>query len=969
MAADKHVIYLKLHRSKLKVGISLTLLIAALFTIIFLGFYKVTEGAETGKPIASDRLYPAKVDLDNNGKIEVLTYTSRHLVEQNFNKKSVRYEGVLDTNIIQLIDPISGKEYWNYSKIGINHVISYINQANYWERINSTESRLLFVQIAEVTPEANRYKRFNEGENQYDCTYIKNETGKYYTELLELLPDKTGYNVIPINITNRVTQVIPLNYDPGDDYPDFLVISTNLTYQFTWDFQFYNYSGDFFFQISSVYANGTIQWNVNNTQNNSYFLEWDKRNWFEPTAFSINQTHFVIKMTSGNIICASIKNGSTTWNTNSTNLYASEILDTTYDLDKDGYKEILVLTNDNNKSIFQYIYSKNGTNATSLMKKDFSEYITFTLVKANRAFGFDYDLLLVGRANSSILEAYNSTDSGLEMIWKINLTQSNPATQVDFHFSLEHYYEVKGNFYSEVRFHFSNNTEQDLILNITSGKTIIYLEHASESSIIADVIQDRENALEYIVLRNEQGIMSLSLSGPKILFTLSMFNEIMFYGAITIATAAGILFFIFYKSSIKIKNIKDQIVQKEKIKEYRRKIKETKKRDKKAKKNKKGNKTLQDESQDQKDIEKKNEDINPRNINLDQNEKLVKQDQEMQDNKDTEEKLDEKYLQKIAKSKNTTKGLRSISFIMLTIILFATILFITYVIILNTNITIYNSGDFIGIRNAYITITITIASVPLISVLYDMYAPSSAMLYVKIQQFFYNTFYKKKKDYKILILDMNHYAEKFSPVLVLTRSLFPIFISLTLGLTIFQSFSTQQIQTTGSDQMNILWLAEFEFFGGIVFILSYFFLIFIAPGAWLLDDAGVVYFEEPKDLHHPGDIDKISDWLQKFLKGIFGFTALLNYYRLFANFNILAMAQNESNPIMGFFQIFMIIILVILSPILYGMLVMFTSNADMIDDIEYNSQRLYNKLKKAGHDITPRRLRTIFEAQINPELS
>ncbi|MHA1996625.1 MAG: hypothetical protein ACTSU9_00810, partial [Promethearchaeota archaeon] len=313
----------------------------------------------------------------------------------------------------------------------------------------------------------------------------------------------------------------------------------------------------------------------------------------------------------------------------------------------------------------------------------------------------------------------------------------------------------------------------------------------------------------------------------------------------------------------------------------------------------------------------------------------------------------------ILTTSKTTRGLRKASITMLAIIIAVVSLFIYAIFFIDMGgITVYGGTDYTAIRNAYLTVSLMLASTPLLSLIYNVSSPNSAMLYVRIQKFYYRFVNRGKKEHRIVVLDMSHYARKFSNMLIISRSLFPIFISLTLGLSVFQTFSRETI-TNEFGNFNLFWLADFEFYGGLIFIGTYIFLAFIVPGGWLLDDSGVVYFDEPKSIHHPGDISKISSWLLNWLKGLAGFTALFNYYKLFANFNIIEALQMES-VVSTITIAIIIIVLIILSPILYGLLAMFASNADMIDDLEYNREILYGKLQKMGIDTTPMRLRDFF---------
>ena len=48
-----------------------------------------------------------------------------------------------------------------------------------------------------------------------------------------------------------------------------------------------------------------------------------------------------------------------------------------------------------------------------------------------------------------------------------------------------------------------------------------------------------------------------------------------------------------------------------------------------------------------------------------------------------------------------------------------------------------------------------------------------------------------------------------------------------------------------------------------LFVVSYLLLMFIIPGGWLLDDCGVVYFEEASDFSLSGDITMPIFWMTR----------------------------------------------------------------------------------------------------------
>jgi len=321
------------------------------------------------------------------------------------------------------------------------------------------------------------------------------------------------------------------------------------------------------------------------------------------------------------------------------------------------------------------------------------------------------------------------------------------------------------------------------------------------------------------------------------------------------------------------------------------------------------------------------------------------------------------------KGKKTKVGsevgfMKRFAFIIFIVMLSAVVMFIYFIFGSNMN-SIYDSIETNAIRSAFITIALMFSSLPFISILYNQFATQSAIIYIKIQSFFYKVLMKGRKNYKVVVLKMN-YAKGCSSVTILSRSLMPILISLTVGLWIYQAFSSE-LFLTSEGALNMSFIGDFETYAGIAFILIYIGLMFIIPGGWLLDDCGVVYFDEPVKDHHPGDISKISSWLLNWLKGLFGITAFLNYYMLFKNFSF--NIGGVVNDVLGavFMLIFVIGIMLIASPILYGLLTMLLSNSSMIQDLEYNKRTLFDKMQKQGLDTTAYVLRDVFGQQSTSE--
>lgn len=307
-----------------------------------------------------------------------------------------------------------------------------------------------------------------------------------------------------------------------------------------------------------------------------------------------------------------------------------------------------------------------------------------------------------------------------------------------------------------------------------------------------------------------------------------------------------------------------------------------------------------------------------------------------------------------------SRPLRIFSNIILVVLVASCVIFFVFIFLEQSNNLIINSDDFTVITGGYVTFGIMFASYPLVAVLNNHFSPHAGILYIKLQRAFYKVF-KRNRDFRIIVLDMP-YARKHSFSTIFMRSLFPVLIAITVGLWLFTLHVNNALSPITGTGINFTWMSDFQLYGSSIFVLAYFLLVTIIPGGWLLDDSGVVYFDEPKSQLQPGDISKVSNWLTTLLKGIFGVTAILNYYRLFSGINFSNAVSMQNNPVMSLLMsIFVIGIYLIFSPIMYGIMVNIQSNASMISDLEYNRHVLYEKMVKAGLDVTPYRLREFFD--------
>ncbi|MHA1681669.1 MAG: hypothetical protein ACTSUE_11725 [Promethearchaeota archaeon] len=884
--ALKDGLYKKIHVSRFKVGLAATVLIAAGFLAMFLGFYKVSRGFQGSIDFSGYNLIQSPVDVDSDGCAEVIGYTGRELEEAS--DGSIR--GMNADHGIALIDLLDGMHAWAGGVFTLgepNYVVGCAMPMNRWDAAYSYKPRLL-VQFAQVNPnQETRYEFNGYGDMNSKVTVIKNETGLYRTLIMNV---SNSMETIELDdVPGRILDVFPLNYQESDAFPDFLVITTNVTYNQEWS-RNNTYQGFYGFHVVAYFENGTLAWSCNNTDvsPSSLLNAGEKNGWPFAMAFSLNQTHFVMKGPGAYIVCGDIQSGNRTWSSSGHDV--NLVFDSLVDVSGDGLVDIPFLV-DNGTTWFGY-YDLNGTFISSHGMVNLgtgSQVIPGMYTR--RDFAADDVIVVYKRENCSLypfVDAYKHNSSGLSLIWRYEF-ENHEDLQIfssgqDFFLDDDAGGGGGSGRYFLLRYKVEGRNDRAVALDAMSGSVVGQYNRIGRTNVIGDFLSDDcQLFMEIVFTDNRNGLFVIGGEGSKYIFQHSVLNTWVFYLCIGLVVASGILTALFSRIHRRLLSMEEKMV------------------------------AGQSDSPG-----------------------------------DT-----------ILTTSKTTRGLRKASITMLAIIIAVVSLFIYAIFFIDMGgITVYGGTDYTAIRNAYLTVSLMLASTPLLSLIYNVSSPNSAMLYVRIQKFYYRFVNRGKKEHRIVVLDMSHYARKFSNMLIISRSLFPIFISLTLGLSVFQTFSRETI-TNEFGNFNLFWLADFEFYGGLIFIGTYIFLAFIVPGGWLLDDSGVVYFDEPKSIHHPGDISKISSWLLNWLKGLAGFTALFNYYKLFANFNIIEALQMES-VVSTITIAIIIIVLIILSPILYGLLAMFASNADMIDDLEYNREILYGKLQKMGIDTTPMRLRDFF---------
>ncbi len=142
--------------------------------------------------------------------------------------------------------------------------------------------------------------------------------------------------------------------------------------------------------------------------------------------------------------------------------------------------------------------------------------------------------------------------------------------------------------------------------------------------------------------------------------------------------------------------------------------------------------------------------------------------------------------------------------------------------------------------------------------------------------------------------------------------------------------------------------------------------ILIAP-AWLLDDAGIVYYVRWNAYRGVNDIDSVSSWFLNFLEGVFGITAVSSWLTLF-----LPMIQNLGRLRIGLsgipgvppaFGLVVIIIALLLFPLLATTSIINSCNKRMEENVVSNSKRLFKRMKKKDYDLIPKNIEEVLSSK------
>ncbi|MFX0101961.1 MAG: hypothetical protein ACFFCS_20515 [Candidatus Hodarchaeota archaeon] len=855
-----------LHISSLKIGIISFFLIGGAFFAFYLGVTNAYDGFQGDNLYDEYILYQRPIDVEGDGDFEVLAYTPREVEEQRDINK---FYGMNNDNNIILLNARNGEIRWSFKLQKPNFVVSSVNfitQGN----ISDDVEPLIIVQYAQVKTIEYVVPGDPKETNPVDFLRIFNETGYYETYMLDL--STQGKGTIAFNLSDKIQERIfefqPLTYNPIDNYPDFLLLTMNITKEE----QDQNILGNVSFH--AFFSNGTLNWTSSNSSLGTIpdLIDVNLKQ-YETHGVQVNTSHFAFITPIGGLYSFDIQDGSISLNetpgiSDVRGLYSCNI-----DYTSDGINDLFIqYFNGSDSSLYTgFLNATNGSllNLPAPIKVDHLKWLVDLRSEARFELGKP-DLLVGWDLNEYKLLFYRITQNGLEINMSYNFPESNQEWNIPLH--LDYFAYQGGEFYL-----FDVSYEDKVIIDVKNENIFVRFDTSfalPKEQIIGDLVVNQVGIETcYISRKGLGGYTIFTIHSRDFLFLNSDTNLVLFISSIAIAIISLVLL----------------------LKERR-------------------------------------------NYNILKRDDFGKE--ELEESSDREKSL---------------KKLKKLSNFLLTVQIFYTAVSLGMLIFM---VQFLRSPMFDAMSSLYLVLSLILATLPLVNSLYYHLAPAAAFLIIKIQKSYFRRS-RPDSEHRIVVLDMKDYGKTHNPIMIIGRSLFPISISLTIGLIMFQLFATVPLEGGEAAGINLPWMAEFEIYVGLFTILSYIVIAFIIPGSWLLEDTGVAYFEEPTHEIAPGGISSVSKWLLMLFQGAFGITAIINYLNVFGDFNLEYFAQFGWG--LGLLQLSTYILAFVLAPIFHGMLSMTMSNKRILQDLEYNKRRLFEKMEASGIDTTPRRLRNFFE--------
>ncbi|MBD3351533.1 MAG: hypothetical protein GF364_08605 [Candidatus Lokiarchaeota archaeon] len=286
----------------------------------------------------------------------------------------------------------------------------------------------------------------------------------------------------------------------------------------------------------------------------------------------------------------------------------------------------------------------------------------------------------------------------------------------------------------------------------------------------------------------------------------------------------------------------------------------------------------------------------------------------------------------------------------------------------------------------------------LIPKLYSKVAPYFAeKVFINSQLFLKKIFDKRKiKDYELIVVNIEN-RKRISRWARLNRLLLPLLISLTFGIFIYQGLgpdgflfnlfgppinlidhpltnpSTLGILTSDMVNANSLWIEMGRFARYCIqpMLIVYVIISFLIPGAWLLDDVGVCFYQKAVKYRAVSDIDSVSKWTLSLISGLFGFTAIVSFFGLFlpmlTGLDELLVNIEVLSDDPALFGVIILLVALIMFPILAGILLMYGAMSQMERDYKQNTVKMLDRLKKHEIDVRLKDLSPVLETDVDDQ--
>jgi len=308
----------------------------------------------------------------------------------------------------------------------------------------------------------------------------------------------------------------------------------------------------------------------------------------------------------------------------------------------------------------------------------------------------------------------------------------------------------------------------------------------------------------------------------------------------------------------------------------------------------------------------------------------------------------------IIKNLKTRKLAVIVNIIVISLMTLTFLMFLLQINIFNQTLI---TGHFMtNISIAFLTTSIIWYSLlPLTAAIYNHFAPKFAYFFIRLRNFSFKI--SKRYNNDIFVLDMEG-RDEIGLLIKLKRVLLPLFFSIAIGFYIYNTAAPILGYPMGFDIF-----ASEEFFSFIVgfnilcvlpMILTYIIFSFFIAGNFLLDDAGIVYFRQPKKHRQPGDIEPISIWAQSIIKGVAGISAIITFIQFFSTVDFSGFFQGKGVFIL--FGFFMTVVFFWGIPFLTAFSYILLAEEIMDFSLDQNKEKLYRIMENNDFETEPRKI-------------